>query len=54
VQHKHLPLMRLDDNASTEHFIFTEVNNLLNNIISNTASTQNAGTLHAIIDKTLK
>ena len=33
-------LMRLDDKASDEHFIFTEQNNSFNNIISNTASTQ--------------
>jgi len=32
--------MRLDDKASDENFIFTELNNLFNNIFSNTASTQ--------------
>jgi hypothetical protein len=33
-------LLRLDDKTSDEHFNFTEQNNLLNNIISNTATTQ--------------
>jgi NADH:ubiquinone oxidoreductase subunit B-like Fe-S oxidoreductase len=31
--------MRVDEKAGTEQFIFTELNNLLNNIFSNTAST---------------
>jgi hypothetical protein len=40
VHNRAFALMRLDDKASDEHFIFTELNNLFNNIFSNTASTQ--------------
>ena len=33
-------LIRLDDGTSDGHFIYNERNNIFNNIISNTASTQ--------------
>jgi hypothetical protein len=35
--------MPVDDNTSDEHFIFNERNNLFNNIISNSATTQMRG-----------